>query len=57
MPLTEESPESASAKRFIELARKVAGKLAAIQMAGPPEPEESETTQNKPGRRSLPVVN
>jgi len=56
MPITEEAPESASAKRFVELARKVAGKLSVIQMAGPPEPEESDSTQSKPGRRSLPVV-
>jgi ATP-binding protein involved in chromosome partitioning len=57
MPITEESPESDSALRFMELARKVAEKIAAIQHAGPPPAPESENPQSKPGRRSLPIVN
>jgi len=61
MPITEEAPDSAAAQRFVDLARKVAGKIAAIQVAGPPPapeaPEGQEASQSKAGRRSLPVVN
>jgi ATP-binding protein involved in chromosome partitioning len=57
MPLTEEAPESPAAQRFIELGRAVAGKVAALQAAGPPVVEEEASSQTKAGRRSLPVVN
>ena len=57
MPITEEAPESPAAQRFIDLGRAVAAKIAAVQVAGPPEVEEKATPQTKAGRRSLPVVN
>ena len=57
MPITEESPESAAAERYIELSRRVAAKVSKIQVAGPPPaPEEEGSSKGSPGRRSLPVV-
>ena len=54
MPLTEETPESATSVRFQQLARAVEARIATLQLAGPPESEAPAKTEA--GRRSLPVV-
>lgn len=55
MPITEEDPDSDSAKRFHALARGLEARISALQLEGPPAPEEPK--KSEAGRRSLPVVN